>query len=325
MATDKTGYTVIFNPTSNRAKARRIYDPTRRGAENSSLDVEFVVSPSPEAVPEIALDVWKKGRIPVAMGGDGTVNMVARGLLVGDGAAYAESSGIRPVMGIIACGSGNDTAAALGLPVKRPDASVQILESGSRDAIDAVIVECDSGEEGVSLAVAAAGFDSEVTETAERIKVIKGPTRYTVAVFTTLVRSEPALFEMSLDGGDSTSFYAWLVAVANGPRYGGGMRIAPDASFTDGLADLCIVGPVTRRHFVRTFPRVFKGTHIRDPDIRIVRAKEVRLSASRPFACYGDGERIGPLPATFRVRPRAIEVVGLDLADQKGGGDGASE
>lgn len=320
-----TGYTVIFNPTSNRSKARRIYDPILGAAADMELDVEFTVSPSAESVPELALESWKSGRIPVAMGGDGTVNMVARGLLLGDGAAYASETGSKPVMGIIACGSGNDTAAALGLPIKDPEASLEILKSGQKGAMDAVAVRCDSGEKGVSLAVIAAGFDSEVTEAAEKIKVIKGPLRYTVAVFQTLARSAPALFEMSLDGGEAETFHAWLVAVANGPRYGGGMRVAPDASFTDGVADLCIVGPVTKRHFVRTFPRVFKGTHIRDPDIRIVRARSVGLSASRPFACYGDGERIGPLPATMTVLPGALEVVGLKTektGKDPGGGNG---
>ena len=274
----------------------------------------FAQSPSAEAVGHIALEAWQSGRIPVAMGGDGTVNMVARGLLGGEGASYTRENGSRPAMGIIACGSGNDTAASLGLPVKDPERSVRVLASEKAEAIDVLVAECESGEIGVSLSVVAAGFDSEVTEAAEKIKLIKGPLRYTVAVFTTLVRSEPALFEMVLDESEAERFTAWLVAVANGPRYGGGMRVAPEASFTDGVADLCIVGPISRRHFIRTFPKVFKGTHVEDPQIRVVRAKRVRLSASRPFACYGDGERIGPLPAKLEVKPLAIEIVGARVA-----------
>ncbi len=304
-------YTVIFNPTANRAKAKRIFDPVRRIAERLSLDIEFETSPAPEAVAEMSLEAWKSGRIPVAMGGDGTVNMVARGLLVGAGADYAAKSASTPTMGILACGSGNDIAGSLGLPIKDPEASLRVLKSGLKGKMDVLSIKCESGEEGTSLAVVAAGFDSEVTEAAERMKLIKGPLRYTVAVFTTLARSSPAVFEMSLDGGEPETFDAWLVAVANGPRYGGGMRVAPDASFDDGVADLCIVGPVTKRHFVRTFPRVFKGTHVLDPQINILRAKKVRLAASRPFGCYGDGERVGLLPATIEVMPEALEIVGL--------------
>ncbi len=321
---NKTFYRVIFNPTANRAKARRLYGPTVQAARELGIEAEFVASPSPEEVPRLALEAWMQGKVPVAMGGDGTVNMVASGLLVGEGARYSARTGKTPVMGIIECGSGNDTAASMGLPVKDPLGSLAVLKKGRRRAIDALLVECDSGEKGISLAVIAAGFDSEVTETAERIRVIKGPVRYTVAVFTTLVRSEPAEFELSLDDREAERFEAWLVAVANGPRYGGGMRIAPDASLTDGMADICIVGPVTRRHFVRTFPKVFSGNHIHDPQIRLLRGSRLRLDASRKFTCYGDGERIGPLPASVEVSPKAIEIMSPDEPKDRGGEDGSA-
>lgn len=325
-------FAVIFNPSSNRRLASKFLDPARRAADRLGLDAVFRLSPSPEELGDLVIEEIARGRVPVAMGGDGTVNMVARAVLdhfwrtdagseaIAGSASEASREGDPgkprtvvggvPSMGILACGTGNDTAASLGLPVKDIEAALGRLTEDSHRDIDVLRVASADGSTGVSLAVLAAGFDSEVTEAAERIKIVKGPLRYTLAVFSTLARSSPAKFTLAVDDQEPASFEAWLVAVANGPRYGGGMHIAPSAVPDDGIAHICVVGPVSKPHFVRTFPKVFKGAHIDDPAIRILEARRLRLEATREFRCYGDGERIGPLPITVEVLPRSLRVLG---------------
>lgn len=318
--TSTLAYTAILNPSSNRGRASSIEGLLRREADRLGLDLQLVVSPGPEAVPELVRDAIDAGRVPVAAGGDGTVNMVARAVLEASGAFPEEPSEREsqggpgaarlPRFGIVPFGTGNDTAASLGIPVKDVAAAAAALASGNSRVVDVLEVRSDDGDLGVSLGVTTAGFDSEVTETAERIRLLKGPVRYTVAVFRTLLTSSPTTFTVTVDDQEPDAFEAWLVAVANGPRYGGGMYIAPGARPDDGLADVCVVGPVSKPHFVRTFPKVFKGKHVEDPAIRLFKAERIRIEARRPFRCFGDGERIGALPVEVRVRPKAIEVVG---------------
>jgi diacylglycerol kinase (ATP) len=99
-----------------------------------------------------------------------------------------------------------------------------------------------------------------------------------------------------------------MVAVANAPQYGGGMRVCPDASVDDGLIDVCVVGAIPRRTFIAVFPRVFRGTHVKHPAVTMLRGQKVEIEAARPFDVYGDGERLGPLPATFTAIAGAVKV-----------------
>ena len=101
---------------------------------------------------------------------------------------------------------------------------------------------------------------------------------------------------------------AMLVAVANGPSYGGGMRVCPDAVLDDGLLDVLVLSEISIPAFLRVFPRVFAGTHVRHPAVEVLRGQRVRLVAKGVVA-YADGERVGPLPLTCAVVPGALRVL----------------
>ena len=104
------------------------------------------------------------------------------------------------------------------------------------------------------------------------------------------------------------------MAVANGPSYGGGMRVAPRASLADGLLDVVVIADIGKLEFLRTFPKVFSGRHVEHPAVAVHRAARVELEADRPLAVYADGEPAGTLPASFAVRPAAITVLAADPA-----------
>src|SRR5204863_4776212 len=88
----------------------------------------------------------------------------------------------------------------------------------------------------------------------------------------------------------------------------GGMRVAAGASLTDGQLDVCVVGGMSRGAFLRAFPKVFRGTHVRHPKVTMLRGERVEISADRPFDVYADGERSVPLPAVFEVLPGSLNV-----------------
>ena len=161
----------------------------------------------------------------------------------------------------------------------------------------------------VFIGIASVGFDSEANRIANRTTVVKGDLVYAYGALRALAAWEPARFEIELDGQAPRAFHGYTVAAANSKAYGGGMFMAPDAELDDGMLDVVLCGRSTKRRFVYDLPKVFKGTHVASPAVRIERAAKVRISADRPFTVYADGDPIGELPVTVGVRPRALRVL----------------
>jgi diacylglycerol kinase (ATP) len=146
-----------------------------------------------------------------------------------------------------------------------------------------------------------------VNERANRMRWPRGPRRYDLAVFAELSALRPRPLVLTVDG-DRRELEVTLVAVGNGPQYGGGMRICPAARLDDGMFDVTVVGPVSRADLVRLKPRVRTGRHVEHPAVQVVRAREVRLE-SPDVVAYADGERVGPLPLTMACVRSALRVV----------------
>jgi len=185
---------------------------------------------------------------------------------------------------------------------------VELLRDPSFLDIDVARVEWTGGDR-LYVNVAGTGFDSEVNDAANRMRTrIQGTAKYVAAVFRTLPGFRAGRFEIVVDGADHT-LPGMMIAVGNGKSYGGGMRITPNASLTDGLLDLTVIGAMSKGQFVWNFPTVFRGTHVRHPKVTTLRGRRIEISADRRFEVYADGELCGPLPATFEVVPKALRVV----------------
>ncbi len=200
-------------------------------------------------------------------------------------------------------GTGNDLANALGLPQRDPARSAALLLRAPIRRVDAVRVEA-----GWFACVLGAGFDGAVNDRANRMRWPRGRRRYDLAVMAELRSYRAGRYRLVLDGVVH-EVAAMLIAVGNAPSYGGGMRVCPDADLTDGLVDVVVVGPLSRTRFLRLFPGVFKGTHVRDPAVTVTRAREVRIEGEARTV-YADGEPIGVLPLTCQVEPGALRVLG---------------
>ena len=111
----------------------------------------------------------------------------------------------------------------------------------------------------------------------------------------------------SASASERERFTGYSVSVANNKAFGGGMFIAPDADLSDGEFDVVTVGEVGKLRFLGNLPKVFKGTHVEEDEVRVFRASRLELSASRPFPVYADGEHLTDLPATLRVLPAGAE------------------
>lgn len=287
-------YTLILNPDAGRGRARAYLPRLEAALELSGLDAELVVSEGPGDPVRLAREAAARGRALVACGGDG---------LVGSVAAIAAEAGVE--FGIVPLGAGNDFARHLGLDVSQPLAALEVLDGG-------VTAELDLGRVNGRLycCVAGTGFDAEANRWANNVARLTGTPLYVAAVLRTLARYRPQPFRITADG-TTREVEAWLIAVANGPSYGGGMLVAPEARTDDALLQVVIIGAISRLDFLRTFPKVFDGSHVHHPAVEVYAARRVELAAPRaalPLEIYADGERVGRLPAEIEVVPRALKA-----------------
>ena len=294
-------WTAVVNPSAGRGRTRKLLPRLRAAFEISSLEVDVVVSVDAADARRLASAALDAGRGVVACGGDGTVSDLA-GLA-------AEAGG---VLGIVPTGSGNDFARHLGIDSRHPLDAVGVLERGRIGAVDLGRAEL-TGDNGGTTAwftsVANAGFDSEANRWANTVQWATGTTLYVLAMLRTLLTYHPQRFRLTIDGV-SHELPAWLVAVGNTRGYAGGMLITPGAELDDGELDVCVVGPVSRPGFIRSFPRVFRGTHTSHPAVDTFRGKVIELEAPDALVeLYGSGERIGPLPARMEAVPAAVRVM----------------
>lgn len=287
---------LLVNPTAGKGRGGRIAAAVAARLTSRGIDVDLVAG----ADAGEALDLARKAiqnDVPalVALGGDGMVHVALQAV-----------AGTQVPLGIIPAGTGNDLAATLGLPADPMRAADVVAEqlaggTGGRPIDLARVGDLWYG------AVLGAGFDSQVNDRANRLSWPKGRMRYNVAILAELGVFKPLPFRITLDG-ELLETDAMLVAVGNGRSYGAGMRITPDASVTDGLLDIAVIGSISKLDFLRTFPKVFKGTHVSHPAVTMRRAKVVRLESPGVNA-YADGEFAAALPVTCECVPAAVRVL----------------
>ncbi len=288
---------LVVNPTAGSGRSRRAAEVVRGRLDAAGDQVEILEGvDGADALQLCRAAVADRVDALVAVGGDGMAHLVLQAC-----------AGTMTAIGIVPTGTGNDLANALGLPRKDPAASADLLVTAPVREIDAVRVGA-----AWFACVLGAGFDGAVNDRANRMRWPRGRRRYDLAVVAELRTYRPGHYRLTLDGV-SSEVEAMLIAVGNAPSYGGGMRVCPDADLTDGLVDVVVVGPLSRARFLRLFPGVFRGTHVRDPSVRVQRAREVTIEGPERTV-YADGELIGALPVTCVVEPGALRVIGAPTA-----------
>ncbi|HQV82719.1 MAG TPA: diacylglycerol kinase [Ornithinibacter sp.] len=289
---------LMVNPTSGKNTGAQVGQQALSLLRDAGVDVLDLSASDARSAVEQGRAAIESGAIDrlVVGGGDGMVHLGAN-----------LCAGTPVPLGVIAAGTGNDIARELGLPVRDAAASVQRILSGSTRQVDAARHTTATGGQKWFLGVLAAGFDAVVNERANQLTWPKGPMRYNLAILRELPVFRAIPYTLVLDG-ERIDTEAMLVAVGNGPAYGGGMRVTPDASFDDGLLDVLILRKISTFEFLRVFPRVFKGTHVSHHAVQIRRARTVSLEA-KGIVSYADGERFAPLPMSMEVVPGALTVL----------------
>jgi YegS/Rv2252/BmrU family lipid kinase len=231
-------------------------------------------------------------------------------VLSGDGMVGAVADALREVpgsvLGVLPGGRGNDLARVLGISQDPLQACTTIAQGVPR-AMDVGEVNGRRAFVGI----ASVGFDSDANRIANQAPSWLGNLVYVYGALRALIAWRPARFEIELEPpGERVSVLAYTVGACNSQAYGGGMRAAPDALLDDGLLDVMALESVSKFRFVtKILPKVFNGTHVSEPGVRVWRAREISVHADRPFEMYADGDPIGELPVRVRALAGAVRVL----------------
>lgn len=284
---------LLVNPAAGGGRAGRAAAAVQGALRDRGLHVRTEMTRDLKHGREVAVAAARSGEAVVILSGDGLVGAVADELRHVQGA----------LLGVLPGGRGNDFARVLGIPLD-PIAACDVIVSGEEQPIDLGEVEGKA-----FVGIASVGFDSDANRIANEAPSWLGGLVYAYGALRALAAWRPARFDLEVDGRQ-VSFTGYSVAGANSKAYGGGMYAAPEARLDDGLLDVPYMEDVSKLRFVtRILPKVFKGTHVSESCIHVLRGRELRISADRPFDIYADGDPIGTLPVTVRALPAAIRVL----------------
>ncbi len=296
---------VIVNPVAGACSTRRKWPHISKLMRHMGLSFDHEYTEGIGHAIELARAATSEGYpYLVAVGGDGTVNEVANGILCSTGSN-------NPALGVISTGTGSDFVRSAGIP-RDYTSACSFLTSPRRLEIDVGVVEYQSkGQSWQRFFVNAAGvgFDATVVEATEHFpKYLGGTIPYLAGLFRSLVGYRNKSVTLSV--GDKVEVARILsVVVANGCYMGGGMKVAPQAELGDSLLDVVIMGDIGKFELLKALPTVYNGTHINHPKVKMEKTTKISIKSSERVLVHADGELLGECPATFWLKPAALSII----------------
>ncbi|MFG3345850.1 YegS/Rv2252/BmrU family lipid kinase [Streptomyces sp. NPDC048018] len=289
-------FTAVVNPTAGSATgAAALLKVARLLREaGAALDTEY--SRSLAHARELALQAAERGRVVLAVGGDGMAGGIG-GALSGTGALF----------GLVPAGRGNDFARALELP-DEPEQLARLLLEGEPRPVDTIEVTSAVHDRTVVLGSLYAGIDALANRHANQARLLRGTASYYAGALRAITTWRPTRYRVTVDGHEH-AYTGYTVVAANSGYYGSARHIAPGARLDDGLLDIVMIHDAPRRLFFSLMQELDSGRHIHRPQVRVVQGKEVRIEADRPVPYGADGEVEATLPLTARVLPGALQVL----------------
>ncbi|GAA1545617.1 diacylglycerol kinase family protein [Brevibacterium picturae] len=293
-APSPTSVPVILNPAArNGAVAKRI-EPLQTAFAANGMEAVLVESTSEQNASDLAAEFAASGVPTVAsLGGDGLVRAVAAGLL-----------GTGTSLGIIAGGRGNDFIGKLGIP-KDIATAAAVVANGRDRSIDVLDLDGQICVGNVSL-----GLDSAVQEYADSARFIKGHWVYLYGVVRAIAAPRRIDLALTIDG-ERVDFRGLSAGFANSGRYGGGLKLSPEAKLDDGLIDVVLLKDAFLPRLGAELVSFSLGKHNLHPNIHFSHAREIHISTpkgAQPVEIVADGDAVAHTPATLRLRPESLKV-----------------
>lgn len=297
----------IVNPASDNGATARFWPKGRRALEDAGLPMEAAMTEGPGHATALARRAAAEGvEVVLYVGGDGTANEVANGLMEVPAAT-------RPALAALPRGTGCDFPTSLAMATGTDAAAARLL--GARERVIDVAASSYTALDGTQtrryfLNIADAGIGGYVAERVNRTsKAFGGFASFlyaTLATFWTLDKPDATV---EVDGVIVYRGPATSVAVCNGSRFGGGMLMAPDARPDDGFLDVVVIGDIGKLDLAFNLPRLYRGTHLSHRKVHAFRGKEVHVDTSTAAPLEIDGEHPGMTPFHVWIEPGALRVV----------------
>jgi len=296
---------VIVNPVAGAYSTRHKWPLISQRLRDAGLSFDHQYTEGVGHAIELARAAASDGyRYLVAVGGDGTVNEVANGIL-------SSTNSMRTTLGVVSTGTGSDFVRSVGIPRDYAIACSSVT-SPRRLLIDVGVVEyrrARKSQRRFFVNAAGVGFDAEVVETTERLpKYFSGTIPYLLGLARTLFGYKNKSV-MLRHGSKAETIRILSVVVANGCYFGGGMRVAPQAELGDSLLDVVIIGDIGKFELLKALPMVYKGTHLTHPKVRMEKTPHITIESPERLLVHADGELLGEAPASFWLMPLALSIV----------------
>ena len=296
---------LIANPASGQHRGERRLAQASERLASLGHAVTGTLTESAGHATRLAKSNAPDFEIIAALGGDGTVNEVANGLM-------AVEPGERPTLATLPVGTGNDVALTYGLA--HFESAIDALAKGSTRTLDVIHVQLMRDGKSVTrhaLLFVAAGFAAEVIrKTGPRVKRIFGRRfSYSVGLFRALASFRAPEFSVKWDGGETSGRMFQVCAGNTEFAAGGVMRISPGARPDDGLLNISLVDALGRLQIVRRFPSILSGGYVEDERVDYFTGKRLEIDAVPPAELQADGDIIGTTPATVELLPGTLQLV----------------
>ncbi|HEU0192397.1 MAG TPA: diacylglycerol kinase [Mycobacterium sp.] len=293
--------TLLTNPAAGHGNATRAAQRAVERFRQRGVEVAAVVGTDAADAGRLVGEAVHRGTDAlVVAGGDGMIAIALQAL-----------AGTDIPLGIVPAGTGNDHAREYGIPTGDPAAAADVIADGWTETVDLGRIQHDGGTTKWFGTVAATGFDSLVSDRANRMRWPHGRMRYNLAMLAEMSQLRLLPFRLVFDGPDGHAEIETpltMAAFGNTRSYGGGMLICPNADHTDGLLDVTMVHTASRTKLLRLFPTVFKGTHVNLDDVTTSRVRSVYVECPGINA-YADGDYACGLPAEISAVPAALQIL----------------
>lgn len=295
----------IINPTAGGGQVKRNWQSieTRLKKENVGYEFRFTTAPNDATV--FAKKALTEGYHKfISVGGDGTNHEIVNGLFDSNDKIPENVK-----LGFFPSGSGNDFLRSLNIS-NDIDKAFNRLHVKKTIAIDiGKLTFTKNGQRNSEylISVAGTGFTADVTKTANDHFKFLGKSCYFVAVFPNLFTFKNVELNINVDGKEFKR-KSCMTVVANSSFFGGGMKIAPNASLQDGLFEILLFREFNLLELLFNFPKVFKGDHISHSKVEVSRGKHILISSAKPQNILADGEIVGETPVEFQMLPNVLNV-----------------
>ena len=293
---------IVLNPVAGHGRAKNIEKTLIEYLRCKKLGFQIEKTNGSGNATCLARQMCKELDIIVAVGGDGTVNEVATGI-VGSTASLA----------ILPIGSGNDFNRIIKIPHKI-NLAIEAIISGTKKFIDLGRVRIKN-----SIGIAqirhfintlGIGIDAEIAKEVRKIKYLRGLPLYIVAAIKALSTYSPIEYNIC-NGKDTLKEKAYLLCVGNGIFEGGGFKMLPNADIADSKLNICLIRKMSAWNAIPLVPRIIKGTHGSHEMISMWESKKINISSGKEFIIHGDGEILEENAVEIKIDliPKAISVI----------------